>query len=157
MLRAVEGAIGRARDAAASEHLIARIALTGATELGWRLRQDTELLRAEYETLAGGFRNAWIDKIELACSTPVTPMLDSTGVVPFEELHLLMHSALDDEAYRAEISQIGEELSRQLPRECRSDIFGANPESFDAAVTMAAREGIEDVLARLRAGELRQN
>ena len=56
-----------------------------------------------------------------------------------------------DDAYRAEIATIAEDLRAQLPPECRS-LLGADPEAFASNLAVAARDGIDEVLARLKAG-----
>jgi hypothetical protein len=63
-----------------------------------------------------------------------------------------MGEATEDHAYRAEIAAIAEELQRHLPAECRSLLLGADADAAAAALKTAARDGIDDVLARLKAG-----
>jgi ribose 1,5-bisphosphokinase PhnN len=60
-----------------------------------------------------------------------------------------MGDVTQDDAYRAEIAAIAEELRTLLPVECRS-LLGADAETFAANLAEAARDGIDDVLARLR-------
>jgi exonuclease SbcD len=145
LARAVGTALGRARDAVASEHLVARLRFTGTTPLAWRLRRDMDLLRTEIVRQAEGIGRTWIDKVELDCQPgPVTP--GTTGADPLEELRRLMGEIAADEAYCAEIA---EELQRQLPQECRS-VMGDSPDAFAKILADAARDGIDEVLARLK-------
>ena len=147
---AVGTALGRARDAVASEHLVARVKLTGTTPLAWRLRRDMDLLRTEIVRQAEGVGRTWIDKVEMACLPgPVAP--DSVAADPLEELRRLMGEAAEDEAYRAEIAEIADDLRAQLPQECRS-IVGNDLEASARILADAARDGIDDVLARLKLG-----
>ena len=147
---AVGTALGRARDAVASEHLVARVKLTGTTPLAWRLRRDMDLLRTEIVRQAEGVGRTWIDKVEMACLPgPVAP--DSVAADPLEELRRLMGEAAEDEAYRAEIAEIADDLRAQLPQECRS-IVGNDLEASARILADAARDGIDDVLARLKRG-----
>lgn len=145
---AVRTALGRARDAVASEHLVARLRLTGTTPLAWRLRRDMDLLRTEIVRQAEGIGRTWIDKVELDCQLgPATP--GTTGADPLEELRQLMGEVAADEAYRAEIAEIADELRGQLPQECRS-VMGDSPGAFAKILADAARDGIDEVLARLK-------
>ena len=153
MVRAVGRALGQARDGVASEHLVARLQLTGATTLAWRMRRDLDLLRTEAEDQAAALGKSWIDKVEVDCRAPGT-IPDSAAPAeadPLEELRRLMGEVTQDDAYRAEIEAIAEELRSQLPAECRS-LLGADADTFAANLAEAAGDGIDDVLARLRAG-----
>ena len=152
MVRALGQALGQVRDRVTSEHLVARLHLTGTTPLAWRLRQDADLLRTEAEHQAAALGKSWIDKIEVDCRLPGT-IQDSaqpSGAGPFEELRRLMGDLTQDDAFRAEIAAIGEELRTQLPAECRS-LLGTDADTFATTLAAAARDGIDDVLARLRA------
>ena len=152
MVRALGQALGQVRDGVVSEHLVARLHLTGATPLAWRLRQDADLLRTEAENQAAALGKSWIDKVEVDCrphgTIPDSPPHGGAG--PIEELRRLMGDLTQDDAYRAEIAAIAEELRIQLPAECRS-LLGTDADTFAANLAMAARDGIDDVLARLRA------
>jgi len=151
MAAALGAALGDARSGVPSEHLVARLRLTGATPLAWRLLRDVDLLRAEAGRQAEAVGKTWIDKLEVECQ-PVQAMPGAGGLAeadPLEELRRLMGEVADDEAYRAEITDIAEDLRAQLPQECRS-ILGTDPEAFTAALDTAVRDGIDEVLARLK-------
>jgi DNA repair protein SbcD/Mre11 len=153
MVRTLGRTLGQVRDGVASEHLVARLHLTGTTTLAWRVRRDLDLLRTEAEDQAAALGKSWIDKVEVDCRAPGT-MPESTVPAeadPLEELRRLMGEVTQDDAYRAEIAAIAEELRSQLPAECRS-LLGADADTFAANLAEAARDGIDDVLARLRAG-----
>ena len=144
--------LGQARDAVVSEHLVARLRLTGTTPLAWRLRRDMDLLRSEAARQADAAGKTWIDKIEVECQ-PAQAIPGATALAaadPLEELRRLMGGLLVDDAYRAEITEIAEELRAQLPLECRS-ILGTDDQAFAATLDRAARDGIDEVLARLKA------
>jgi len=148
---ALAAALGQARDAAASEHLVARLRLTGTTPLAWGLLRDMELLRTEAERQAEATGRTSIDKIELHCQ-PQAATLDAavSGIAsPIEELRRLMEEVAMDDAYRAETAVVAEELRSQLPPECRA-ILGTDAASFAAVLDDAIRSGIDEVLARLQ-------
>ena len=147
---AVGTALGRMRDAVASEHLVARLKLTGTTPLAWRLRRDADLLRAEVIRQAEGLKGTWIDKVEVECRQGEVS-LGPVGLDPVEELRRLMGEVIQDEAYRAEIFGIADDLRGQLPSECRS-VVGDSPEAFSRILAEAAADGVDEVLARLKAG-----
>jgi DNA repair protein SbcD/Mre11 len=145
-------ALGNARNGAASEHFVARVQLTGTTALAWRLRRDLDLLQTEAESLAAGLGRTWIDKVEVGCRAPVrsSGIAASSDAHPLEELRRLMGEVAVDDAYRAEITAIAEQLRVQLPPECRG-LLGGDPEAFAANLATASRDGIDDVFARLKA------
>jgi DNA repair exonuclease SbcCD nuclease subunit len=151
MVRALGRAFEQTRPAIASEHLVARLHLTGATQLYWRLRRDHDLLRTEAADQAQAVGRSWIDKIEVNCQPPGAHAQASDRADPIEELRRLMGEVTRDEAYRAEMTAIAEELRKQLPAECRA-ILGEGEDAFAAILAEAARDGVDDVLARLRTG-----
>ena len=152
MVNAVGRALGQARDKAVSQHLVARLHLTGTTPLAWRLRRDRDVLRTEAEGQAASIGHCWIDKSEVECQAPGTVRDPGAAACldPLEELRLLMGQVTQEESYRAEITAIAEELRSQLPIECRASL-GADEAAFGAFVAGAAAEGVDDVVARLRA------
>ena len=143
---AMATALGRARDGVVSEHLVARLRLTGTTPLAWRLKREPELLLAEAERQAEAVGRTAIDKVELEVGPPVRPA--SGELDPVDELRRLMGEAVADDAYRGEIVAIAEELRSQLPADCRA-MLGHDAASFAAILDEAARSGIDEVLARL--------
>ena len=143
-------ALGHARNDVPSEHLVARLKLTGTTPLAWRLRRDVDLLRGEAERQAEAIGKTWIDKLEVECR-PGQMAIGPAEADPLEELRRLMGEVADGDAYRAEIAEIAEDLRAQLPPECRS-IVGADPKAFAVALAAATRDGIDEVLARLKVG-----
>ncbi len=147
MVGRVAQALERARAAAVSEHLVARLRITGATELAWRVRHDAELLRTEADDRGASAGRCWIERIEVDCSIPGAA---ATAADPVNELRRLINDeVLGSGAYQAEVAALAEELRGQLPPECRS-LLGLDEATFTAAVSGLVREGTEDVLARLR-------
>ncbi len=150
MAAAFGTALGVARDGAVSEHLVARLRLTGTTPLAWRLRRDADLLRTEAEHQAAAAGRTWIDKLEIDVQPPVSAP-QRFAADPLDELRRLMGEIAEDASYRAEIADIAEDLRAQLPPECRS-VLGADPAAFGAALETATRDGIDEILARLKTG-----
>ncbi len=151
MVRALGRALERARPAVASEHLVARLHLRGATPLFWRLRRDRDLLHTEAADQARAVGKGWIDKVELECEPPGAPARTDGDADPLEELRRLMSEVTQDDSYRADITAIAEDLRKQLPIECRPAL-GADEAGFAATLAAAAEQGVNDVLARLRSG-----
>lgn len=143
-------ALGQARDGVVSEHLVARLRLTGETPLAWRLRRDMDLLRTEAERQGDIAGRTWIDKVEIDCRPPRTTPAPFAAD-PLDELRRLMGDIADDAAYRAEITDIAEDLRAQLPPECRS-IVGTDPADFAAILASATSDGIDEIFARLKIG-----
>lgn len=147
LTRLLGEALGRARDGVMAEELIARLCLTGETPLAWQLRRAPEVLRTESEAAAPP--HTWIDKVELSCRPPRVATPGATD--PLEELRRLMDELSGDPGFQAEVLELTEGLRKQLPAECR-EAFGTDEASMAAVAASATREGIEDVLARLRGG-----
>ena len=72
--RDLVGALGRvierARDGLASEHLVARLHLTGTTPLAWRIRRDLDLLKTEADDRASMIGACWVERLEVDCKAP---------------------------------------------------------------------------------------
>lgn len=134
-----------------SPHLVARLSLTGTTPLAWRIRRDLDLLKAEADEAAAVVGNASVEKLEAACHAP-----GASVVVPGDPLgelsRLMAQEILPSDAFRGEMARIADELRKQLPPESR-DILGADAAAADTLLDTLAREGAENVLARLRAGD----
>jgi DNA repair exonuclease SbcCD nuclease subunit len=150
MAGAVGKAMARAREAAVSEHLVARLRITGTTPLAWRLRRDLDLLKTEADDRASQLERCWVEKVEVDCVAP--GMAAGSVGDPVAELRRLIDTEVVlSQAYQAEAARIADELRSQLPPECRS-ILGSDDEAFKAALAELVREGADDVLARLHAG-----
>ncbi|MGA0564829.1 metallophosphoesterase family protein [Ancylobacter sp. VNQ12] len=146
---AVTRALEKGRDAARSEHLVARLQVTGATPLAWRLRRDADLLKTEADQRASVIGACWVEKLEIAVRPPER-RVESSGD-PLSELHRLIEDdILGSDAFQAELVGMAEEIRAQLPQECR-DAFGPDEASFREALARLARDGAEGVMARLEA------
>jgi hypothetical protein len=142
--------IERARDGVASEHLVARVHLTGTAPLAWRIRRDLDLLKSEVDDRASMIGACWVEKLEVDCKAPGAAA--GSRDHPITELRRLIdEEVIRSDAYQAEAGAIAEELRAQLPQECRN-LLGADEAAFKAAITELVKEGVEDVLARLHAG-----
>ncbi len=148
---AIEAALGRARDLIGSEHLVARVRLTGTTPLAWRLRRDLDVLREEARIRGEAIGRVWIDKVEVACAAPDGSAAAVPGD-PFAELRRIIgHDILGSDGFRAEMAAVAEELRGRLPPECRGAVLGTDRDGFAAALSRYIEDGAEDVLARLHA------
>jgi DNA repair exonuclease SbcCD nuclease subunit len=154
LVHRLESAIGAAASRSASEHLVARLAVSGATPLAWNIRRDADLLRTEAETRAEAIGNVWIEKIDTDCRRPVG---NSTGSAdPVEALRrTISDEIVGSEAFRAEADGIVNELLNQLPPECRRNL-APDDTGLDLLVGRLASEGSEEVLARLAASGMQE-
>jgi DNA repair protein SbcD/Mre11 len=143
-------AIERARDGLASEHLVARVRLTGTTPLAWHIRRDLDLLKTEVDDRASIIGACWVEKLEVDCKA--TAAAAGSRDNPITELRRLIYEeVIRSDAYQAEVVDIAEELRAQLPQESRN-LFGADEAAFKAAVAELVKEGADDVLGRLHSG-----
>lgn len=149
LVGAIGRALGSAREAARSEHLITRLTVTGTTPLAWRIRRDADLVKAEADQHASRIGACWVEKLEFACDPPGRPSEPSAD--PIAELQRLMtDEILASDAFRAELAGMAEELRTQLPPECR-DVLGLDEAAAGEILARLAGEGAKDVLARLEA------
>lgn len=145
----LERAIGDAAGRSTSDHLVARLAISGATPLAWNIRRDADLLRTEAEMRAEAIGNVWIEKIDADCRRPVANSAGSAD--PVEALRRTMSDEIvGSESFRAEADGIVNELLGQLPPECRRSL-APDDTGLDLLVGRLASEGSEEVLARLAA------
>ena len=146
----VAKALDRAREETVSEHLVARLRISGATPLAWRIRRDLDLLKTEADDRASLAGRCWVESIEVDCVA--TGMSAVSPGDPVSELRRLIDAdVVQSDAYQAEAARIADELRSQLPLECRG-MLGSDDQSFRAAVAELVKEGADDVLARLHAG-----
>ena len=149
VLRAIGRALRRVRERVLSEHIVARLCLTGTTPLAWRLRSDRDLLQEEVSNEAFGIGKSWIEKIEIACQAP-RPVADPVPDPVTELRRLISGEVAPSAAYQEEVRDMAEELRGQLPAECRA-LLGSDEATFHEVLSMLVTEGAEDVLARLHA------
>jgi DNA repair exonuclease SbcCD nuclease subunit len=136
-----------------AEHLVARVSITGTTPLAWRIRRDLDLLKTELETNSPD--RCWIEKIEVSCSPrPVEIVGAPTDHAdPLMELRDLIQSdVLNSDAFITKLTVIADELKGHLPHECR-DSLGTDQTSAQSILSQFARDGAEEVLARLQVTE----
>ncbi len=150
----IQSALEKARERARSEQLVCRLALSGATPAAWELRYAAQRLKAEVDILADRVGKTWIEKIENSCNAPDsgTAIRDS-GDALVELKGEIEAGILDSDAYAMELENIAKELLHVLPRETQMALGGTSEEAFKASLKQRAREGADEVLARLKAKE----
>ncbi|MFH1346526.1 MAG: DNA repair exonuclease [Pseudomonadota bacterium] len=151
LVAAVTRALEQTRDAVASEHLVARLRVTGATPLSWRIRRDLDLLKTEADDRGSLVGACWIEKLEVATHSP-TETAESAADPLVELRRLIEEEVLQSESFRTELIAVADELRSQLPQECRGSL-GTDEATFEAGLTLLAQEGTDDILARLHASE----
>jgi len=150
VVAAMRSAIETAREGARSEHLVARLCLAGETPAAWRLRSDADVLKAEADELAFRAGKTWIEKIEIDCKASSASAAVSDSADPLTELiDVIDREVLSSDAFTLATADIAKELLKALPSECRAS-FGGSETTFTAELSKLAREGVEEVVARLR-------
>ena len=133
--------------ARASEHLVARLRLTGTTPLAWRIRRDLDLLKAEAADQA--FDRQELDRKDRnglpAPTRPPSPAADP--IIEFRRL--IGEEVVPSAAYQAEVSGIAEELRSPTPAGVSRDVWIGR--DVRMAPSASGEEGADDVLARLHA------
>ncbi|TIW61830.1 MAG: DNA repair exonuclease [Mesorhizobium sp.] len=149
LAREIGKALERTRKDSASDHLVARVRLTGISPLAWRMRRDVDLLKAEADDRASMVGRCWVEKLEVQCQPPSAAQVDSRD--PLTELRRLMADEVAcSDAFKAAAFEVAEELRGQLPPECRH-ILGEDETAFDLVVVDLLDEGANDIVARLHA------
>ncbi|WP_407180433.1 exonuclease SbcCD subunit D [Bradyrhizobium sp. STM 3562] len=147
----LETTLGDAAARSASDHLVARLAISGTTPLAWNIRRDADLLRTESEARAESIGNIWIEKLEIDCRRPVPVAAEDAD--PVEDLRRMMNDeVVGSEGFRTEANDIVNNLIAQLPPECRRNIV-PDGSGLGQLVERLAGEGAEEILARLAAGD----
>ena len=150
-MRRIACALEEARTTARSEHLVARLKLLGPTPLAWALRADPDKLAEEARAAASAVGQTWIDKVELACVEPSSEAPDRND--PIAELRALMEGEVaGSRALMDQLRALAEDLRSHIPMDAREDLFGADAGGFQRILDDMIGEGVEDALARLRAG-----
>jgi exonuclease SbcD len=150
LIAAFDTSIGRAREAAVSDQLVARINVSGQTPLAWRLRADRDLLKAEMDDRASIVGDCWIEQVDIDCAPPGETS-DAPDNPIIEMRRLIRDTVIASDGFEAQVAAIAEELRGQLPRECR-DLLGEDEATFQARLADVITAGADDVLARLHEG-----
>ncbi len=148
LVAAIARALAVARTETRSPHLVARVEISGATPLAWRMRRDADLLKAEADRAASRLGDAHVEKLVLGVDNPVVSSDDADPLV--ELARFVGGDVLGQPAFRAGLGDWAAQMSGQLPVELR-DLFGADQASVDDMLARLAAEGAEEVLARLEA------
>jgi len=141
--------LGEEREVTQTPHLVARVAITGATPLAWRIRRDADLLKAEADQAATALGRAHVEKLELAMG-PAAGAAPVAGDALGELARLVAEDVLPSEAFRSSVTGAAAQLRGLLPAELR-DLLGADEATSEALLTRLAAEGSEEVLARIEA------
>jgi len=145
-LHQINAALEGKRAQSTTEHVVARIHISGSTPLSWRLRRDVDLLKAEADDMGKRVGRCWIDKVENA--TTEARQAGSSPDPLVELRSLILDRVVGSSTYQQNLDEMMESLNKQLPSEVRS-IFGNDAESLKSRLKTLVCEGSEEVLARL--------
>lgn len=143
-------ALEQLRSNVRSRHALARVNLTGATPLSWKLIRDKDLLLAEAQQVAGQLGDTWIQKLDLDVVSPGAEAGEDTAD-PIYELAASMRGDAAAEAFRAEAREFIQKTVAELPAEGR-DFAGKSEAELELFLDRALTRGIDQVIARLKAG-----
>lgn len=145
----IERNVTGVRDQTAADHLVGRLLLKGETSLSWRIRRDRDLLHAEVEHRMQGLGRTWIEKIELATTSPMEALSSGTADPVVELGELMRTEIIRQHGIREAVRHVVKELIDDLPPEARS--FSGNDETqFEAFVDQLLVESGEDIIARMK-------
>ena len=142
-LHAAETAlVDAAETAGAAREMVARLRLTGQTPTHWRLRRDADAFRDELgERLGGGVH------VEKVAVDVVAPSAIAAPDTPIRELARDMREAAGATAFRAEATDLMDEVIRSLPKAARDLAFP--PDEREAMLAALCEEGVADIAARI--------
>ncbi|MEM5472277.1 DNA repair exonuclease [Hoeflea sp. AS60] len=150
LAQSLSDALKQARTVSAASELVVRLGFTGETPLAWRMRRDADLLMAEAEERAAQIGAIWIEKLDIDCTPPKTAQGSATD--PLHELKALIETGiLESDAFETALASLADTLQAQLPTDLR-DLFGRDETETRARRIELARQGGDDVLARLQSG-----
>ncbi|MBK5910540.1 hypothetical protein CCR85_03415 [Rhodothalassium salexigens] len=150
----LEAALATARAGVAADNLVARVTLTGATDLAGRLVRDADLVVAELAEAARRVGGVLIDRLDnrtepAGCEEGAVETKAAAGGLPLAELRALVRTTgAGRERVAAEIAALAANLQRKLPPEVRDGLI--DPDADDPAGAYLDA-GAEAVLARLTA------
>jgi DNA repair exonuclease SbcCD nuclease subunit len=136
--------------ATSANQTVARVEVTGTSDLTWRVRRDFDLLRTELETQGSLIGNMWVEQVKVLSSqhrkwAENSSALDELASIIDREIH----GSLD---FNAEMTAIADEIRSQLPTELRG-VFGNDKAASDSLMAKFAKDGTAQVLARLHGVE----
>lgn len=153
VIQAVHEALEIKREVTASEHLVARLHVTGSTALAWQLRRDQDLLFTEAEDKASQIGDCWIEKLEIDC-TPLRKIVQSSAMLtadPLQELgRLICDELAASPVFQSGLAEQMDTLVKKLPLDIRNT-FGSDEAQASAMIAELLQKGSEDVLADLSA------
>ena len=156
VLQRIETALGEAADMAMSDHIVARLEISGSTPLASRLRRDEDLLIEEARQSTGTAGKVFIEAVDLQTHVP-DRATQSDGNDPLTELRALMDPSENNpegtnnlDLVREKARELIGELQRQLPGELR-DRFGDSEDGLSRVVDEFIGEGTETLLSRFEA------
>lgn len=153
VIQAVQKALEIKREVTASEHLVARLHVTGSTALAWQLRRDQDLLLTEAEDKASQIGDCWIEKLEIDC-TPLRKIVQSSATFtadPLQELgRLICDELAASPVFQSGLAEQMDTLLKKLPLDIRNT-FGNDEAQASAMIAELLQKGSEDVLADLSA------
>ena len=132
-----------------SPHLVARLKLTGASDLAFQIRRDLDLLKAEAEQRGEAVGRTWIDKLELDLTGSAAVRAGTADPV-FELAALMQAEIVTGHGFREDVREMVLELRDYLPTEARR-FTGNSEEELDAFLDWLMKESGEDIVARLKA------
>lgn len=153
LVQAISSALEAARDVTVSEYLVARLHITGNTQLAWHMRRDHDLLMTEAEDRAAQTGKCWIEKLEIECK-PLRATTSAQAQVSHDPLlelgRLITEQLLPSETFQTDLLEIMDGFVKKLPAEIRSQFGSGQAQALELAEALL-RQGSEDVLAELSA------
>jgi hypothetical protein len=116
--------------------------------MAWTIRRDIDLLQQEIELQAEMIGATWLEKIELELeAAPVSEAVSGDTVLELRQI--IVDQVRPADGFRAQIDDFAADLIKSLPADLRN-LLGAEEAQRTEVLDALAREGTDDVLARLR-------
>lgn len=146
----IRSALEKARTAARSRHLVARLGVIGASAVSWTIIRDRDLLLAEAEQAAEQVGHTWVEKLELAISPPGMENQEDNAD-PTLELAQSMRANAKSEAFRSDAREFVLKTIGDLPPDARG-FAGKDEAGLERFLDDVLARGVDLVAARLKAG-----
>lgn len=151
-------AIDKVNATCGAEQLVARVSLTGKTELLWQLQRDHDLLLHELRSRLSDEGGRWIEKLVVDCDLPDRVASSANGHAkssgsqnPLFDLRQLMHEEIKNSShFHSQAQSTVMDFCKQLPAELRAE-FGNTAEEIMTTALQLANSGTTHVIAHLHA------
>lgn len=145
--------IKKIRQATKSDHVIARVVISGKTHLHFNLVRDKDLLLATLQTECESIGNVWIEKLRIKSSNDNNQNGETSTNEALPDLAAIINeSVLSSEQVKSDANEELRVFTSKLPIEVRN-LFGETEQERADMLDKLLSEGSAELLEQLSIGE----